>query len=330
MLGISVIVPVYNVENYLHQCLDSILAQTFADFELILVDDGSSDNCGVICDEYAEKDSRVHVIHQENQGVSIARNHGMQIAKGEYITFIDSDDWIDHRFLECLYASAKEKNADVCVSGVDIVVCEEEAKPIVAKKYKVFSAREAIEYFGQQDGAAGFRGPCAKLIKTTILKECLFPEDRYYGEDFAVVYKWYATSSVVIERKDQLYFYRKNENSATNRPYDLRRLGNLDTYEEILCFFQQNEYYTLYKSYLLKYASDVAYNYKQILDIEMPYVEKDRLLSSLRKKLRRVIMNKEKAVPLAKKNLWIYEAAFPKALRVYWLLIAIVNKLKRV
>ena len=91
---LSVIVPVYNVEKYLSRCIDSILSQTFTDFELILVDDGSPDNCGSICDEYAKKDKRIIVIHQQNRGVSSARNKGLDIARGEYVTFVDSDDQI--------------------------------------------------------------------------------------------------------------------------------------------------------------------------------------------------------------------------------------------
>jgi len=105
MPTISVIVPIYKVEPYIRRCIDSILAQTYTDFELILVDDGSPDNCGAICDEYATKDSRIHVIHQENGGVSAARNAGIDIASGEYLTFVDSDDWVKTYFLERLLST---------------------------------------------------------------------------------------------------------------------------------------------------------------------------------------------------------------------------------
>lgn len=97
---VSIIVPIYNVEQYIPKCIESILAQTYRDFELILVDDGSPDNCGKICDEYAKQDSRVHVIHQENKGVSAARNAGISLAKGEYIMLVDSDDFITENMLE--------------------------------------------------------------------------------------------------------------------------------------------------------------------------------------------------------------------------------------
>ena len=112
---ISAIVPVYNVEKYLYRCVDSILKQTYENFELILIDDGSPDNCSQMCDELSEKDSRIKVIHQENQGLSAARNSGIKIAKGNYLTFIDSDDWISNTMFEDLINLIKEKNADISI-----------------------------------------------------------------------------------------------------------------------------------------------------------------------------------------------------------------------
>lgn len=118
---ISVIVPVYNVEKYLPRCIDSILAQTFTDFELILVDDGSPDNCGAICDEYAAKDKRVRVIHKSNGGVSSARNAGLDAASGEYVTFVDSDDYIAEDRLKQMHSSIFESKADIAVAGFRFV-----------------------------------------------------------------------------------------------------------------------------------------------------------------------------------------------------------------
>ena len=115
MPKLSVIVPVYNTEKYLRECIDSILAQTFTDFELILVDDGSTDGSGIICDEYADKDPRVQVIHQQNGGATVARRSGVRIARGEYVTFVDSDDWIDSDFYAPMIEKIKETGADVLV-----------------------------------------------------------------------------------------------------------------------------------------------------------------------------------------------------------------------
>ena len=119
MPELSIIVPVYKVEPYLSKCIDSILAQTYTDFELILIDDGSPDNCGKICDEYEARDSRIIVIHQENQGVSAARNAGLNIAVGEYIGFVDSDDWIEPEMYGTMIGLAKAKELDVVMCGVD-------------------------------------------------------------------------------------------------------------------------------------------------------------------------------------------------------------------
>lgn len=110
---ISIIVPVYNVEPYLEQCIDSILNQSFRDFELILVDDGSPDRCGEICDRYAAADDRIRVIHQKNGGVSAARNAGMEVSKGKYIVFVDSDDMVHPLYLEHLYKAIQKHNADI-------------------------------------------------------------------------------------------------------------------------------------------------------------------------------------------------------------------------
>ena len=105
--AISIIVPVYNAEKYLRRCIDSILSQSFTDFELILIDDGSTDLSPQICDEYASRDNRIKLIYKKNAGVSAARNDGLDIAQGEFITFVDSDDWVDERYLECLYKNKK-------------------------------------------------------------------------------------------------------------------------------------------------------------------------------------------------------------------------------
>ena len=113
---VSIIVPIYNVEQYISKCIESILAQTYRDFELILVDDGSPDMCGTICDEYARTDSRVYVIHQENKGLSAARNAGISLAKGEYISFIDGDDYVEKDFFERIIRNRRLNPLEVLLS----------------------------------------------------------------------------------------------------------------------------------------------------------------------------------------------------------------------
>lgn len=136
MCEISIIVPVYKVEPYLRKCLDSILAQTFTNFEVILVDDGSPDNSGKICDEYAIKDSRVRVIHKENGGLSSARNAGIDIAQGKYLGFVDSDDYIAEDMYEVLYENLKFYDADI--SSVEIIPFRDDKYENTSKEKKKF------------------------------------------------------------------------------------------------------------------------------------------------------------------------------------------------
>ena len=116
---ISIVVPVYNVERYLPRCIESILRQTYTNFELILVDDGTPDRSGIICDRYAERDSRIRVIHKENGGVSTARNTGIDAAKGEWITFVDSDDWVSDEYLKTLTTHLHNNSYDLVIGGFE-------------------------------------------------------------------------------------------------------------------------------------------------------------------------------------------------------------------
>ncbi|EME3187758.1 glycosyltransferase, partial [Enterococcus faecalis] len=143
MPKISIIVPVYNVEKYLEKCVRSILAQTFTDFELILVDDGSPDSSGAMCDQFAEQDQRVKVIHKENGGLSDARNAGIEIATGEYLGFVDSDDYIADDMYELLYTNIVKEDADLSICGIYDVY--EGKEPIVKSLIQgTFSREEAL------------------------------------------------------------------------------------------------------------------------------------------------------------------------------------------
>ena len=206
---ISIIVPVYNTEKYLRRCLDSIAAQTFTDWECICVDDGSPDASGAMLDAYARRDARFCVIHQENGGVSRARNTALDAARGEYVGFVDSDDWIESEMISTLYDTAIEHEADAVVSG-----------------YKWFSPNGKIEEiapkFGWMDMPKDFvmewQGPCAKLFKRTILhKENIrFPEGITLAEDLFFTFQVFFRTQKVFGINKAFYSYFWNENSATH------------------------------------------------------------------------------------------------------------------
>ncbi len=215
---VSVIVPVYKVEKYLEKCIESILAQTYKDFELILVDDGSPDNSGAICDEYAKKDSRIKVIHKENGGASSARNTGIEVAQGEFINFIDSDDIIPVDSLAKLINLQKKNNAD-------LVCCGYELQHLNNKIEKFVFFDKFVNFCAMDNDDCNiflsplFHGPCFKLFRNNILKEnsVVFDETVFYGEDTIFVYEYLSKCNSVQCGNEVVYNYLKNDQSTTNR-----------------------------------------------------------------------------------------------------------------
>lgn len=237
MPQISVIVPVYKVEKYLHECVDSILAQTFSDFELILVDDGSPDNCGKICDEYAAKDSRVRVIHQENQGLSGARNSGIEIAQGEFITFVDSDDLVDARYLEVLLVAAK--------AGAEVTVCRHKEfadgaslcpwqGEVARKSFDTVAAVEAM-YNGSPWIPVNAWG---KLFRRELIGDTRFPLGRLHEDQAFTPYILYRAEETV-SCDAVLYHYRVNPVSITHNTFSLRRYDDLWAIDGCIRFFEE-------------------------------------------------------------------------------------------
>lgn len=216
MPELSIIVPVYKVEKYLHKCIDSILNQTFRDFELILIDDGSPDNCGAICDEYAAKDGRIKVIHQENAGVSAARNAGLDIATGTYLGFVDSDDWIEPEMYEKLVDAIRENNRDVAICGVSYVHENSE------RDYDGFVAEQELtqedlitELFGKP-GILG-TGIWNKIYCSKQIASVRFDETRRYAEDSVfLLQSFLKCPSGGIKIADPSYHYVLRENSASH------------------------------------------------------------------------------------------------------------------
>ncbi len=185
---ISVIIPIYNVEKYLKKCIDSVISQTYKNLEIILVDDGSPDNCGIICDEYAQKDDRIIVIHKKDGGLSDARNAGIEICKGEYISFIDSDDFVSPYFIEMLYRGVHDYNCEIATveHGVRFMDVEDEAVVFTTEKsqcsYEEIKPREAIRLMMYQRLP---NGAPWRLYKREIWNELRFPVGWLY-EDAAI------------------------------------------------------------------------------------------------------------------------------------------------
>jgi len=240
---ISVVVPVYNVEKYLRECVDSVLAQTFADFELILVDDGSLDDSGKICDEYAKKDSRVRVFHKANGGVSSARNLGIKESRADYLAFLDSDDWWNLRFLEKMHALAEKfPNAGCCCCGWFNNVSEDGktvGQPALLPDYELGATVEInlVDYAVKNGGTLPIWTGAVLLKKDAVVRAGGFNENLVNYEDYAL---WIPVclrdGSASAFRNEALSFYRKTPfaNKPRGRLPDLRKhwVAHLDSFDE--------------------------------------------------------------------------------------------------
>ena len=202
---ISVIVPVYNVEKYLPRCIDSILNQTYKNLEIILVDDGSPDNCPAICDEYTQRDSRIKVIHKENGGVSSARNAGLDVATGEYIGFVDSDDWIATNMYEFLINSLTEQKADISICNFHSVDINGNSYNNVQYFGGIFFQDEILNKYLSDSLCT----PCVfnKLFNAQTIGGIRFDLSKKIGEDFLFNYFVFKNAKKIVTVEDLLYYY---------------------------------------------------------------------------------------------------------------------------
>lgn len=215
MSKISIIVPIYNVEKYLKECVESILTQSFKNFELILVDDGSPDNSGKMCDEFALTDNRIRVIHKENGGLSSARNAGLDIIKGEYVCFVDSDDFIHKNMLKILNRLLTENNCEIAVGKFkkfkdnDIIDFDNESESFM----QTINSEKLIE-LAITDNEVTF-SVCNKIFKSSLWDGIRFREKTYY-EDEDLTYKIFDRAKNCVLCDKQLYYYRINNQGITN------------------------------------------------------------------------------------------------------------------
>lgn len=221
--AISIIVPVYKVEPYLSRCIDSILAQSFTDFELILVDDGSPDNCGAICDEYAKKDSRITVIHRTNGGLSVARNTGIDRARGEYLCFIDSDDLVSPDYCRLLYQTACSKHCKITACKIERFASDNFA---IEKKTDIPGKTSSMPYsvlLKKQMGQEIEMGVWCKLFHCSVFEKIRFQPGKLH-EDIIFAGDLLAEDALDVSCVDiPLYFYRQRPESIVNQQVNTAR-----------------------------------------------------------------------------------------------------------
>lgn len=253
-IKVSVIVPVYNTEKYIRECMDSIINQTLKDIEIICVDDGSPDNSGKILDEYAQKDNRIHVIHQKNAGVSAARNRGIAEAKGEYIKFVDSDDFISNETCQICYDKSKEYDADIVVHDV------EENNVLNKPQFDRITMSSCFILFK------------ADLIKNNNIK---FREGTSYGEDQAFNLICVPKANKIVTIVDNLYTYRANPTSATNTSNTIKHsFSHAENVKYVYNDWKYNGYFNneTAKINFLKWFCDMNYWIGSNRDIDKLFV----------------------------------------------------------
>lgn len=231
---ISIIIPVYNAEKWLNRCIDSVLAQTLTDWELILIDDGSTDSSPAICDKRAVEDSRIHVVHQANQGASLARRNGIDTAKGEYLTFIDSDDQVETNYLEVLQKA--QAGTDIKISACNIIRHKEgEQVNIPAGMCEILGEKQLLDRFFGYD----FWGFPGKLYHRSVFSNVQFPTHTI-NEDYMVMAQIFQSEKKMAYTSTPLYHYMQHEGSLSNTGLSPRMFDEYYNKLWVLDFFEKS------------------------------------------------------------------------------------------
>lgn len=216
---VSIIVPIYKVEPYLRRCLDSIVNQTYTNLEIILVDDGSPDGCPQICDEYAAKDERIVVIHKENGGLSDARNAGLDICKGEYISFVDSDDWVENEYIFCLVENALSTNSDITIVNHDLVWNNHQLKSEPFESCTIDGQKAFRKIILSQTIHLGIAW--AKLYRKRLFKDIRFPKGKIHEDDFTSYKLVYEANRICCVDYVLYHYYQRSDSiSKTDKNYN--------------------------------------------------------------------------------------------------------------
>lgn len=328
MPKISVIVPVYKVESYLHRCIDSIIGQSFTDFELILVDDGSPDECGRICDSYAQIDGKVRVIHQKNKGISAARNAGIEWvfknSDSQWITFIDSDDWVHTNYLEYLLRAAESNGTSVSMCEYHVTDRTENEEETEYSS-SILTPREAYSYKTERYKAYAW----GRMYRTECFREVRFPEGRSW-EDLATTYRVLFSCQKIAVVNCSLYYYFLREDSITSKAWHMGKLDELWAIEE------QFEYFETADEDILRrlaegYINCILRNLKGLEDACLSKKERRRVLRLLRDKMRRVLLKYGYIANMTyREKLYYSEIAYPRVMFIYWILIAQLQKMVKI
>lgn len=264
---VSVIVPVYKVEKYLEKCVASIISQTYKNLEIILVDDGSPDNCPNMCDEFAKKDKRIKVIHKENGGLSDARNAGLDIMTGDFVCFVDSDDWVESTYVETMLVEQQKINADVVACGINLVDEESGEVGIYYKldKTTTFESSEIIEKYYNGNGIISGVA-WNKLYKKQIFENLRYPKGIVF-EDVAIILNVLFQCNKIVILEDTLYNYLDRSGSIMKSAWNHQKLvSKLFMFEQRLDFLILNKLDKYLNLELQIRINDACWTYRELQD----------------------------------------------------------------
>lgn len=257
---ISIVLPIYNVEKYLKKCIETILNQTYDNIEILLVDDGSTDHSGEICDEFEKKDKRIKVIHKTNGGLSDARNTGLKHAKGKYISFIDSDDYVSEKYVEELYTLLKTNNAQIAVCNFQRVKEDGQVVSTEDIQSETLSSKEALEKLNDRKFYPTSIVAWNKLYDIKLFDDILYPLGKLHEDEYTT-YKLYYKAKKVVITSNVLYYYRTVQTSIMNRTFNKNRLDIIEALEERMEFFKEKNEKKLYELSLIQYESVLMIHY---------------------------------------------------------------------
>ena len=319
---ISVIIPIYNSEYYLKKCIESVINQTYKNLEIILVNDGSTDKSSYICNEYMMKDDRIKVINKENSGVSDSRNHGISASTGEYIAFLDSDDWIDSNLYNVLYNLIIKNNSDISVCNFKRVNNEEEKLKFSSNEF-IYNNIEAIEEIYGERYIQFIGVVWNKLYKRELFSELRFPKGRIHEDEYISPLLMFKAKKIVYTDRELIY-YRKTLNSIMNTKFNVKRLDYLYVLRERNKFFKENNLSELYQKGI---QTEIQKNIEYYYNVNESIIDnKYEIMLELKRNLKNVVKNIDFNLPF---NIKMKIIVFKISPSIYRILLALGIRIKK-
>ena len=298
---VSIIVPIYNVEKYLKRCIDSIINQTYTNLEIVLVNDGSTDNCEKICNEYSKKDVRIKVIHKKNGGVSSARNEGIRNSSGHFITFVDSDDWIENEMIYKMLKLSKKYDSDYVMIGYN-ETDNVQNKTKYSIKESIIEKDEFMRKFFKIGNQECIFYPWGKLIKRNLIEDDLFPVDCRIGEDVIANYKTLMKTNKIAVSNEKLYNYFQHAEGLTRSGFSSKDFDLINVWDNMLQLTKNTKYYEYAKINRARtdftILTRMSMNVKYDIIIDKYEIQYKEMLTNLKRNKKLLIKSK---IPLTRK-----------------------------